>query len=54
MGELPYLANSIAHLGQMTDDLYDLFPLNGLELSRQIYDLAHVARWGPYNLYDLQ
>ena len=42
-----------------TDDLYDLFPLCDLGLSRKIqlllvlYDLVHVARWNPYSLHDL-
>ena len=46
-----------------TDDLYDLFPLDDLDLSGQIdqsliytrYDLhvAYVVGWEPYNLHDL-
>ena len=42
------------------DDLYDLFPLNDLNISRQTYSLSytryvdHVAGWwDPYNLHDL-
>ena len=42
-----------------TDDLYNLFPLHDLDLSRQICSRtciipARVAGWGPYNLNHLQ
>ena len=48
-----------------TDDLYELFPLDDLDLAGQIdlylicmilydlYDLAHVAGWEPYGRHDL-
>ncbi|CAN0557913.1 unnamed protein product [Laminaria digitata] len=48
------------HNDQRTNPRTDhRFPLHDLDISGQIYlftdlyDLAHVARWGVYNLHDL-